>query len=819
MEFYLDTTIQELYEHKLISVRTYHSLALGGYDTLDKILGSITSPYDLMKIPKFGRKSCWEVEPILNQVKRIYRPVVHENKETVFSALGEPFVSIITNAYRMVTDGDSAVKYYLRETYPHPSDMHFLVLDDLNKMLIVIEKFSREENLEIRHTYKNFMDHVVERIEFIHEVNDNTYTLYEQNSTELSMRLENFRTLYKQKSMEFAMRMEDFSYKQIASNFLSPIAHKYLEQTYRDLVESCLSVRGKKYVNTCFSHYIDILQPSETFQALFTGKKKTLSEFIQLNQKFIKIFDRVSKLSDDDIQLECLKRNYPFLVNKQRQFVFDFMKEHHHAPLFYLTLNYLRLSENRTNKIYCLLHGIYDGEKKTIREIGNTMNLTGSRVGQIAKNGIDLQISPIADNDDWGYYKEIFDIPFVYEGTKEYIRIKETEKLSIGFEQFASLLSALTNYKAEVIEGHTILVNKNIINVNLSERLENLRNMANAKYAANTYVPIDSLLSTIPYKVRAIVKELFIFIITRIYNITFTKNEQLYFPQNHLDIGMEIYDILDKKGKPMHIEEIFYEFKKRYPEHKYTDPLQIKIYCYRHEHIKAVGKTSCYALDSWKGVYFGNIRDLLVDLLNESEVPLHIDYLYDRVSKHFPNTSKASITSSLADETFQRFVEFEGGYYGLTSKDYPADYVEAPSVQRYRFEDRFQMFKNFVDTYHRFPSYNGSEEEASLMRWFYNVTKGGLVLTDNQAIRLDKTLTHYDKLGYPRTSIEYEFLMNCQKMKEYICQYHALPTNNRASELFAWFRRSRDNYNSFTDKRREYMTDLLKYILALGFGV
>ena len=75
------------------------------------------------------------------------------------------------------------------------------------------------------------------------------------------------------------------------------------------------------------------------------------------------------------------------------------------------------------------------------------------------------------------------------------------------------------------------------------------------------------------------------------------------------------------------------------------------------------------------------------------------------------------------------FVEFEGDYFGLISKEYPSKYKLASSVQRYRFEDRFQMFKDFVETYHRFPSYNGGDKEASLMRWYYNVAVDFLSVT------------------------------------------------------------------------------------------
>ena len=546
---------------------------------------------------------------------------------------------------------------------------------------------------------------------------------------------------------------------------------------------------------------------------------KTLTELFQFNQKFKQDFDRITRLGDDEIRTEFLKRDYPFLMSRQRQFVFDFTKEHGHAPLLYLLLHYLRLSENRSNKIYCLYHGIFDGKRRLLTEIADAMGLTRERCRQIASGKIEAQESEIATNDGWEQYHELFELPFIYERTEEYIRLKEAEHLSEGFEVFAALVSLKADFKAEDVEEHTVLVNRHIEGFNFSDCMDTLFSIVNAKYSVDTYVAMDSILYAVPEPLKADMKVLAKYVAADIYNVKVTEDGQLYLPQNYIDIAEELYDILAKKGEPMHVEEIFNEFKRHYPDHKYTEPLQIKSSLYKHKHIRAVGKTSRYALDSWEGVYFGSIRDLLVDQLNESAVPLHIDILYDGVSEYYPNTTKASVAATMEDENLQRFVEFEGDYFGLASKQYPAEYVVATTVHRYSFEERFRMFKDFIDTYHRFPSYNGSEQEASMMRWYYNVTTGVLSMTDEQKSMLNATTARYDSMGYPRTATESEFLVKCQDVKEYIRRNHTLPSNCNAPELYAWLRRSRDNYDSYTDKRRQYMTDLLNDILSFGFCV
>ena len=807
MEFNLDTTIKELHEHSIISVRTFNCLNTAGYETLGIILDNIETPIDLLKLPKFGRKSYTEVDAILNQMIREHRAVVPEQKEAKFAALGETIIGIITDAYNEVVAGDTEVKAYLQAAYPHPYDMHFLVMGEVDNMLTVVEDYSREENLEIRHSYKQFMEGVLQEMENSQEALNSIYKEY------------------KRKSIDLSLRMESFTYEQIVKYFLSPIANDFLEKIYQEQRATALSVRSNNFSDRFLPHFVDLIkyadEPLASYRNICPGQSmmKTLTELFQFNQRFKREFDRIAILSDDDIQTEFLKRDYPFLMYRQRQFVFDFIKEHNHAPLFFLMYHYLRLSESKSDRIYCLANGIFDGKRRTLNEVAEVMNLSRERVRQILYQTIEVQESALANNDGWDYYNELFDLPFIYEKTKEFARLKEVEHLSVDFEVFASLVSLKADFKAEDVEGHTILINNNYRDLKLTDCLDTLLSIIDAKYSTDTYVPIDSVLFNVPEKLKSAMKELIKHITIEIYKVNITEDDKIYLPQNCIDIAEELYDILAKKGEPMHVEDIFKEFKMRYPDHKYTDPLQIKSYLYRHKHIRAVGKTSCYALDSWEGIYFGSIRDLLVDLLSASNVPLHLDNLYDGVTKHYPNTTKASLAATMEDENLQRFIEFEGDCFGLTSKEYPAEFVPASSVQHYRFDERFLMFKEFVDTYHRFPSYNGGDKEASLMRWYYNVTTGVLSMTDEQRAMLNDTIRQYDENGIPRYATEFDFLLKCQEVKDYIRQHHTLPTNREAPELYAWLRRSRDNYDSFTDKRRQYMTDLLNYVLSFGFSV
>ena len=68
MRIYLDTTIQELFDGKQISARTYNCLRYAGMVTLEDVLNYAESPEELLKLKNFGRKSYTEIVPLLREV-------------------------------------------------------------------------------------------------------------------------------------------------------------------------------------------------------------------------------------------------------------------------------------------------------------------------------------------------------------------------------------------------------------------------------------------------------------------------------------------------------------------------------------------------------------------------------------------------------------------------------------------------------------------------------------------------------------------------------------------------------------------------------
>ena len=116
-----------------------------------------------------------------------------------------------------------------------------------------------------------------------------------------------------------------------------------------------------------------------------------------------------------------------------------------------------------------------------------------------------------------------------------------------------------------------------------------------------------------------------------------------------------VYEILQQKGNPMHLDEIFSEFKKILPEHKYTKPEQLRPYLQKHKSISYRNRNSVYTLKEWKHIRTGTIRDAIIEFLLKNESPQTVEDIANYVLQHFPRTNISSIRTSMCNDTLKRF--------------------------------------------------------------------------------------------------------------------------------------------------------------------
>ncbi len=801
MEFNLDTTIEELFEKGVISRRTLNCLSHEGYSTLIDVTSHIDDPTELLRIRNFGRKSFTEMNSVILKLKESF----NEFQLKEIPSAKKKIYDCIEDSFNTVFAADDKLCIRIKTLYDSFLELHTSIMADLNCALKIETDFTLEENISMRKLYLNFIFGANSNLEKEGQTDTHVYRTYKRLETELNLKISEFSLFEK---AHYFMRIE---------------LHKYIEETYKNTLQKKLSVRAMNFAKKHLPSFEDIIlyfdKPLSSYSQLCPGKsmKKTLAEIYRFNQFFEKIYLNLCDITDEELIDLKIKSKYPFLISRQRNFVKQFITEFKYAPLFYIIHEYLRISDDRNDKIFSLKYGLFDNKKRDVTEIASIYNLSQERVRQILKRSIQRNLSSFQE--DIQNYNKIFQLPFIYDETLEYKELILAEHLSFSFDIFAAILTQLADYNLIEINDYIIAIKNDSTkyDTQINDYIFTLKSLSNSRFSKDTILPLKNILKSKSNEEDLV--NLIKSIASKGFNLNI-KDDSIIFPQNYIDVSEELYQFLLEKGEPMTLYDLFENFKRKYPEHPYTDPMQIKSFLYNNNHIRSIGKQSLYGLDFWKNIYFGSIRDLIYELIDNSEEPIDIGQIYEQVIEYFPNTNIKSIASSIQSDTLNRFISFEDGFFGIKGKEYRNDFSERLPKKRYSFEERMNSFKEFVETYKRFPLSNGGEEESSLRRWYYNV-ENCIIEAPSEKI-LDQYLQMievYKQKGIPTTGHESEFLKNCEAYQEFINSNYKLPTVRDSEDLYWWFKRSLDNYDSYVDNRRKYLTALLDYIHSLGFSL
>lgn len=804
MTIYQDTRLQELLKAGLLSVRAYNCLHHAKMETISDVTRWARKPTDLLKLRNLGKKSYAEITGVLASVadgQTSGRDIAAEE----YDALSEGQRSIIADAYTAMTAGEDAAATYLRGKFSRPADLHDFAIRESSDPLAIVEGMTREENIEVRRAYKRYVAAVVTRLKAGGDTESNVYTEYASKSGML------------------AFNMEQFTREQVARYFLPKATAELIGREYQAMGDRMLSARGRNFRKRFLPHFADILKysdaPIKEYKSICPGQNmaKTIAEIFQFNKEFSKAFDEMSALTPDEVRKEMLKLDYAFLSEERRSFVSDFIKEHGHVPMYYLLRSYLLQSASRADQAFCMVYGISDGRRHTVAEVANSMQLTSERIRQLLWAALNVRNSELLQNKGWHHYAGMLSQPYLHELSADYQRIRDEEQLPADFGVFARLTTLISDFAIYSVDGHAVMVNgKQLGGVDIKKCLARLTAAVGAKRATSECIPISPITEGVPEEKAATVGKLISDMAMVAYNAMTTADGKIFCQQNYVDIADELYDILARHGSPMHVDDIFREFKKRYPAHKFTYPLQIKSYLFKHPHIRSVGKTSRYALDSWQGIYFGSIRALLIEQLEASSIPVKLDDLTASVNRYFPGTGRASINATLRSDLLHRFTEFEGSRFGLSKKTYPEEYKPGSDSSRLSFDKRISLYEKFLIDNKRFPSFNTPGDEASMQRWCYNVMKRKVDTTDEERARLAELLDKYYRMGYPRTSTEAVFRERCDEMRRYAAEHHCMPSHLSMPGAYSWFHSTMAKYPRYKGHYRQYFEKLLDDLRAMG---
>ena len=585
-------TLKELLDNGYISVRTYNvlrynpTLEYTDNTIIAQIKKDFSNPSDLLKLRNFGKKSFFELNNVLSLIPDVSSTVVVEqNIGESNNDIDELIYEVINSSYDIAFSDENAYTLFIRKLYPTAEDIHHTILRDYSILFSIYREFDINGNTIIR---QYFLDYIREVLQCFKEVETSHIGIY---------------TVYAQSENELSQAISIFSFTDRYRYFLDDFKREYIRNYYISLCDTSISVRTKHFIDKFLPTFDDFL-PYVDKDSVFILDK--LSKFINRTSKtLVEIIDICSKVRDKFLEVEIsensiirtntLKEKYPYLIYKQREFVVNYQNKYKTLPHFYLLYQYLYAvccsndNKNRTIRIFCSHNGLIGLEKKNLDEIAKEHRLTRERIRQLSTfkeiNKILSEYFPI----DVSFYSELLNKQYFFSNDPEYHRIRKNQNLAFDFKTFGMLYCIYTGFEYINFKGVEIVYSNNLFKTNcLEKKLEAILYKSSMRIIQDERTDITTYISKSSKYFEEEKKLLFlVFEYLNIANIRFEGNS-IVFKQNSIDVTTELAKILEKKGEPMFLQDLFIAFKSKYPKHKLETAEKLRPYIKKP--LKAVGK-------------------------------------------------------------------------------------------------------------------------------------------------------------------------------------------------------------------------------------
>lgn len=540
-------------------------------------------------------------------------------------------------------------------------------------------------------------------------------------------------------------------------------------------------------------------------------------------------------------------------------FTFDFCMRNGYFPMFWILEQQLVSNDNRNIKILIDAFSILQNyQYKTLEDIAEKYNLTRERVRQIRNNvfretfEITEEVTEYKENNDLVKFIELLQNREDWEYVIEYIKGEHSvsqssnnlknclirEQCSLSPKFALQIIGYIFRDKFTLYGGFdinnrgkywksTLLIRKEFTDIfdfeKMKEEFCNILSNNETGYFLDIENYISNSQSWINFDFDKINE------ITSIARTILLNEYGLYseeidgkikIPANKerkpLDI---VYEILHQNGKPMHLNEIFAEFKRLLPEHKYTqedNSDKLRPFLQKHELISYRNRSSIYMLKEWKHIRSGTIRDAIMDFLSENDIPQSADNIAEYVFQHYPKTNVASIRTTMLNDTLKRFSFFGNNLFGLKSKVYPSRFKEVlqQEGQRKSFEQRLNDLEKFIIKNEHFPFASSKDkEEKVLCHWWTRVASEKKLISEIQQKEVERIKYQYRDYDVDRN--KYEWSLNYNKLRIFLIENKRVPSaKGEEKYLYSWLRKVKDDFLNYrlSDKQRKKYIELAKMI-------
>lgn len=797
----LNTNIEELKIHRLISVRTYNVLNRLGKQTLEDILN--LNPKSLQQAWHCGKRTLFEVEDITKRFSYLIR----RNGEYIPKSM-QALSDYISRRLDSLPDGvASDLKTVYGENLSGFASAYYNPAEVFEK--IKLNDFKKNE-----------------------AVREAIVNLTNEGSAELSVimfghkEIDNF--------LNFLNSWNKYYSELDKLNLLEPVIRENFEsQLQNDFSQLAVRTRNcfGNFLNMEFVIRVAFAPENLNITAFKNCGAKTMREFKQFveeaSAKYSEMIDGLyEKGLDDTIRLEGIKerieRLFPFLDDDMATEAARLTWDNGKQPAFYLLMRFVEHGTTQAAYIYREYFGLGSSrERHSMARIASDLGITQERVRQI--RSIRLPLPPALENLVSGI-TDLFKEPVVSAENPVWKELARTNGLDLTPFQMMGLVTSLdSNYRVlEIDSDHLYLVRKDLFDgIKFRTILSKIEAILKRRHNEDIEIDIRDVI----YQSRTTANfSPDLHLLVDIIGDYFSEYEEvhsvndgiIHVKSNRIDKVKGIENVLSEAGRALTFDELIELYHRKYPQYPIQNRDSFRSYVIRSEQIIAKGKTGIYVLNDWTDHFHGSQTDYIHHIVESSENPVNLDDLVAIVKKEFPNSSKSSVYTLIYMDRLKRYNIFDGWLIGLKSRHYEEVTLRTPrGNNELTPEKRLEILKEFIKTNRRFPISVGKKEgEEPLYRWVYNVLRNKISVSDKVKSELESILEKETEL--PRNSDEANFRDKVEGVISIIEKFKRLPDKKEDPELYKWFKKYSRIDTEFGDRRDIYINRLHEELSKLA---
>jgi len=464
-----------------------------------------------------------------------------------------------------------------------------------------------------------------------------------------------------------------------------------------DFTESLLeelSVRGRNAINEMlnsdFNDFISYVSGAKSPKSIRNIGITTIPE-IKETLKRIRYFIKQLQSTNSEESFFKLRFESFFMANHEvseiiNQASSQILQHRLHLFSFYKSLILSGYFLNgRELKIFLKYKGLFNNSIHTLNDLALELKITRERVRQIntklfkkidsSNSYIVSQLPELLKFANYDFLNEkellIIDEELVHE-------INEKENLNLNLFEAAFLASLILRGKfIQIIspqqdDSFFLFIETSLNNLfdfqNFIQDFTKLNSLRRkTKYELNFEGFLIKYLMDKTYSNLQKIKYVCESIIFLKFNKIISFEGNIVFEPIKINLLEEIKNILKQFNKPMTVEEITFALHKKL-QNEVINASQVRVQLQRSNELNYIGRSSTYFLAEWetkrKNLKGGTIRDIVIEQLEKSSGPLHIDEIVTYVSR-YRDTNKNSILSNLKLDTRKRFKFYKGGFISV----------------------------------------------------------------------------------------------------------------------------------------------------------